>query len=70
MIADKKGVVICKSDIQRQMIFSENLSRYNFSSHLMDELIFERFGMMISLKIDLRHFLFIKGNRPMKVSIR
>ncbi len=67
IIVDKKGVVISRSERQSERIFYENLRRYNLSSHLIDELRLAKFGTMISLKMDRRHFLFIKGSKLMKV---
>ncbi len=66
--ADKNGVGMSRSERHNDKVLYENLNKYNFSSLFIDELVFDIFGTMISLKIDLKNFLFIKGSKPMNVS--
>ena len=68
IIVDMNGVAISRSERHRERIFYENLKRYSFSSHLIKEFLLAKLGTIISLKMDLKHFLFVRGNKLMKVS--
>ncbi len=68
MIVDKNGVVMSRSERHRERIFYENRKRYSFNSHFIKEFLLAKFGTMISLKMDLKHFLLVRGNKLMKVS--
>lgn len=63
-----KGVLISKSQRHMDIIFSANLSKYSFNSLLTATFVLlATLGTIISLKMDLKYFLFMKEMRPMKV---